>query len=131
MLCVAIIFVILSLIPKQLSEFTKVNSLVSVYARKSYSSKGKSNAMHILLFGDAPPDAVRTFLSECFHSDHGFNETNLVIMRNTQPSDELNAILKSSQFESRVYFIQGNPIYPKDLKRCMAERAKCCIILSN
>jgi hypothetical protein len=105
MLSVGIIFVILALIPKQVSEFSKVNSLISVYARKSYSNKGKSNSMHILLLGDAPPDAIKTFLSECFHADHGFTETNLVIMRNSHPSEELNNVLKSSSFEARVSFI--------------------------
>lgn len=80
--------------------------------------------MHILLLGDAPPDAIKTFLTECFHTDHGFTETNLVIMRNNHPSEELNNVLKSSNFESRVSFIQGNPLFPKDLKRCLAEKGK-------
>jgi hypothetical protein len=130
MLSIGIIFVILSLIPKQLSELSKVNSLISVYARKTYSNKN-ANQMHILLLGDAPPEAIKTFFSELFHSDHGFSETNLVLMRPQQPSDDLNSVLKSQNFESRVSFIEGNPIYPKDLKRCLAEKAKCCIILSN
>ena len=72
MLSIGVIFVILSLIPKQLSEFSKVNSLISVYARKSYSNKGgKGSAMHILLLGDAPIEAIKIFLQECFHADHG------------------------------------------------------------
>ncbi len=36
LLSVGIIFVILSLIPQQISEFSKVNSLISPYARKIY-----------------------------------------------------------------------------------------------
>lgn len=131
MLSIVIIFVMLSLIPKQFSELSKVNSLISVYARKSYSPKGKSNAMHILLLGDAPPEAIKTFFSELFHSDHGFSDTHLVLMRPNQPSEELKAVIKSSSFESRVSFIEGNAIFGRDLKRCLAERAKCCIILSN
>lgn len=82
MLCVGVIFVILMLIPTQLSELSKVNSLVSVYARKAYSgNKTNKNAMHILLLGDAQPDAIKTFFSELFHPDHGFSETHLVLMR--------------------------------------------------
>jgi hypothetical protein len=87
--------------------------------------------MHILLFGDAPLDAIKIFLEECFHIDHGTQETNLVIMRNNPPSEEMNALLKSSTYESRVSFIQGNPLFQRDLKRCLAEKAKCCVILSN
>ena len=120
------------LIPTQLSELSKVNSLVSVYARKAYSgNKTNKNAMHILLLGDAPPDAIKTFFSELFHPDHGFSETHLVLMRPKKPNEELNLVLANSNYESRVTFIQGNPIYPRDLKRCLAEKAKCCIILSN
>lgn len=87
--------------------------------------------MHILLLGDAPHDAVKTFFTELFHPDHGFTDTNLVLMRQKEPSEELDIVLKDNNFESRVSFIQGNPIFPRDLKRCLAEKAKCCIILSN
>jgi hypothetical protein len=94
-LSIGVIFVILVLIPKHFSELSKVNSLISVYARKQYSNKGRANAMHVLLFGDAPPDAIKTFFSELFHSDHGFQETDLVLLRTKQPNDELNAVIKS------------------------------------
>ena len=82
MLCIGTILVILSLIPKQLSEFSKVSNLTSIYARISYSNKGKKDTKHILLLGESPPEAIKTFLTECYHSDHGSNETNVVIMRN-------------------------------------------------
>lgn len=62
MLSIGIIFVILSLIPKQISEFSKVNSLISPYSRIKYSKKGNSTAQHILLLGDAPIDAIKIFL---------------------------------------------------------------------
>ena len=52
-------------------------------------------------------------------------------MRNNPPSDEMNALLKSTNYESRVSYIQGNPLFAKDLNRCLAEKAKCCVILSN
>jgi hypothetical protein len=67
------------------------------------------------LFGEAPVEAIKIFLQECFHQDHGFTETNLVIMRNKPPSDEMNSLLKMPAFASRVSYIQGNPIYHKDL----------------
>jgi hypothetical protein len=52
-------------------------------------------------------------------------------MRNNPPTEEMNQLLKSSNFESRVSYIQGNPLFAKDLNRCLAEKAKCCVILSN
>ena len=94
MLSIGIIFVILSFIPKQISEFSKVNSLISPYSRISYSKNGNSKSQHILLLGDAPIDAIKIFLQECFHPDHGYSETDLVIMRNGPPSEEINVLLK-------------------------------------
>lgn len=86
MLSIGIIFVILALIPKQASEFSKVNSLISIYERKAYK-KAKSKTSHILLFGNAPIEAVKIFLQECFHADHGVSEMDIVIMRNIPPSE--------------------------------------------
>jgi len=40
-------------------------------------------------------------------------------------------ILRQPQFENKVTYIEGNPIHHKDLKRCIADKAKCCVILSN
>eukprot|EP00347_Sterkiella_histriomuscorum_P011662 403371596 len=131
MMCIGIIIVILALIPSQLSEFSKVSNLTTIYSRKHYSNKGKKDAKHILLLGDASPEAIKTFLTECYHSDHGVTETNVVIMRNSPPSEEMSIILRSSNFENKVTYIEGNPIHQKDLKRCLADKAKCCVILSN
>jgi len=83
------------------------------------------------LIGEAAPEAIKTFLTECYHSDHGVTEINVVILRRDEPNEELNAILKSPNFENKVTYIQGNPVYNKDLKRCYAEKAKCCIVLSH
>ncbi len=105
--------------------------MTSIYARISYSNKGKKDTKHILLLGESPPEAIKTFLTECYHSDHGSNETNVVIMRNNQPSEEMKMVLKSPNFDSKVTYIEGKCIYQKDLKRCQAEKAKCCVILSN
>ena len=90
MLSIGIIFVILALIPKQISEFSKVSSLISPYSRISYSPSKASDETHILLLGDAPIEAIKIFLQECFHPDHGYSDTDLVIMRNNPPSDAIN-----------------------------------------
>jgi hypothetical protein len=110
---------------------SKVSSLVSVYARKSYSKKGKNDAKHIVLLGDSPPEAIKTFLTECYHSDHGHTETTVVIMRKEPPGEEMNIIINSPNFDSKVVYIEGNPMNSFDLQRCLLQHAKCCIILSN
>jgi len=131
MLVIAIIFVILSLLPKQWQELSKVSSLTSEYARKSYSNKGKKDQKHILLLGDPPADAVKTFLTECYHTDHGNTETMVVIMRSVPPNEEWLNIIKHPSFEGKVTYLEGNALNHQDLKRCMADKARCCVILSN
>jgi hypothetical protein len=97
-LVIIVILIIITMFPKLWSEFSKVSSLTSIYARKSYSTQGKKDQKHILLLGDAPPDAIKTFLTECYHSDHGITETYAIIMRNNPPTEELLSIIKSPSF---------------------------------
>ena len=93
-----------------------MNSLTSEYSRMSYQ-QSRRDVKHILLLGDSQPDAINTFLKECFHADHGALDTDVVIMRSGPPSDEINQILKNQHFESRVIYLQGNPLNLEDLKR--------------
>jgi len=111
--------IIFSVLPMQFSEFSKVNNLTSEYARARYQ-QSRREVKHILLLGDSQPDAISMFLKECFHSDHGAMETDVVIMRTDPPSEEIKNILKGqhTQFESRVFYLQGNPLNHKDLDRC-------------
>ena len=110
MMVIGMFVVILGLIPKQWKEFTKVRNMTSIYSRRSYNAKGKGDSKHILILGNAPPDAVKTFLTECYHSDHGVTETNVVIMKNHAPSDDMLNILKLPNFHQKVFYLQGNPM---------------------
>ena len=106
MLFILIEITVFSALPMQITEFSKVNSLTSEYARSVYQ-QSRRDVKHILLLGDSQPDAIRTFLKECFHSDHGAMETDVVIMRTDPPSDEMKQIISGSQseYESRVYYL--------------------------
>jgi hypothetical protein len=94
--------VIFSVLPIQFGEFSKVNSLTSEYARSKYQ-RSQRDVKHVLLLGDSQPNAISTFLKECFHSDHGAAETDVVIMRTEPPSEELMQLL--TQFVSRVFYL--------------------------
>lgn len=89
LLVIIAILTIITFFPKLWSEFSKVSNLTSEYARKSYSAHNKKEPKHILLLGDSPPEAIKTFLTECFHTDHGIVETNVIIMRNHPPNEEM------------------------------------------
>ena len=82
-------------IPVTMIEFSKVNSLTSEYSRLTYQ-KSRKDISHILLLGNSQPDAINTFLKECFHADHGSMETDVVIMRNGPPTEEIDQILRSN-----------------------------------
>lgn len=90
-------------IPYQYTEFLKANNLTSLYARQKYQPN-RREAKHILLLGDSQADAVRTFLKECFHSDHGPMETDVVIMRTDPPSEDMMSIL-CGEYKSQVFYL--------------------------
>ena len=58
------------------SELFKMMNLSSPY---EIWYKGSGEKEHILLLGDSNPEAVRTFFSEYFHSDHGQSESDIVL----------------------------------------------------
>ena len=117
-------------VQKQLGEFSNVNNLSSEFSRKSYI-KSRKNIEHVLLLGDSSNEAIDMFLKECFHSDHGGIDKEVVIMRNGPPSEEMNEMLNRAEYESRVYYLEGSPLNHDDLRRCMAEQAKCAVIMCN
>lgn len=100
------------------NDASKVLSLHSQFGNVSYVTS--KNKRHILLLGDFHPAAMETFLTECFHADHGKIETDVVILRNSEPTSEISALLKDPQFDKKIIYIKGNPLLACDLKRCIA-----------
>jgi hypothetical protein len=129
LLFIFIVVTVFSVLPYQLSEFQKAKNLTSLYSRQDYIPSRKE-VKHILLLGDSSADAVKTFLKECFHSDHGPMETDVVIMRSDPPTDEMLEII-NGPYQQQVFYLQGNPFNHNHLKRCMASRAFCTIIMTN
>jgi hypothetical protein len=80
------------------TDMNKFSKLSSKYARIMYE-KSSNDIDHVLLLGEASPDAIRTFLKECFHSDHGAKETHVVMLREGLPTDDILTLLKFPKFE--------------------------------
>lgn len=97
MLFMSVILVALFVIAYQLSELQKVISLHSSFGNISYM--GGKNKKHILLLGEFHPEAIETFLKECFHTDHGKIETDVVILRNSEPTPAISLLLKDPLFD--------------------------------
>ena len=83
------------------------------------------------MLGDSSHEAIDMFLKECFHSDHGGLDKEVVIMRNGPPSEEMTVMLNKAEYLSRVDYLEGSPLNHEDLKRCMAEQADCAVIMCN
>ena len=128
-----VIFIIVSFIMfvnTLFSGLAKIAMLTSEYTRSQYEKTG-NNVQHVLLLGEAQPEAVKTFLKECFHSDHGEVETHVVIMRKSPPTEDINNILKLPEFDTKVTYLQGTPLSHEDLRRCQACDAECAVIMTN
>ena len=110
------------------TELFKMLGLTSPY---EISYKGSDQRKHILLLGDSSPEAIRTFFTEYFHSDHGQSETDIVLCQDRDPTPEISLIIKSPQFDSKITYIKGDPLQPESLERCLAHKATCCVIMSN
>ena len=119
----------LALIPTQWQELIRVTSLQSKYARLKF--KKNSDVDHILMLGNTQVEGFKTFLGELYHIDHGVTDMQTVIMRSTPPTEEMIILLRQSNFQTKVTFLEGNVVNSKDLKRCSVESSKCVIILAN
>ena len=40
-------------------------------------------------------------------------------------------MLKRPEYDQKLIYIKGSPLNRADLKRCLAHKATCCIIMSN
>ena len=129
MLVIGLFLALLIPISTRYGHYTKVSSLSSQYSRATYVAKPSTK--HIILMGECDLDAIDTFLNECFHADHGTSQTDVVILRNSDPTDGIEKVIGMPKFEQKVKYIKGNPLDKSDLDRCKLHLADCVIILSN
>ena len=112
-----VIFAILAVVPVQFQDYFKAKSLTSRFTHISY--KKPKRAKHILLLGDFTHVALKTFLNELYHTDHGHAETHTVILLEKPPSEVLsNNIMKSHK--GKVFLLGGSVFNRADLKRTLA-----------
>jgi hypothetical protein len=67
-------------IPKMTNELLELMKLQSIYARLSYSPKGK-HSQHIVICGDIKSLSIKEFFDELFHEDHENIDLNAVILQ--------------------------------------------------
>ena len=118
-------------IPELSSRLIDLLNSKSKYARIDYANYNSVNIEHIVLIGTVPQTSLKNFLEEYFHADHGDRTRHCVLMMPTRPDTNTELILMKPQFISTLYYIEGNTLDKKDLKRCLVEKARAMIILSD
>lgn len=71
-------YVVFYLLATQLMKLTHLMSLKSPYERATY--KRNPEIPHIVISGEVQVHALRTFIEELFHEDHGSQETHAIIL---------------------------------------------------
>lgn len=128
---VVILLILLALvyIPKQTNELIQLMSTSSIYARAAYKSNPETP--HIVICGQVGVDSLKNFCDELFHPDHGTQDKNAIIIQNCLPNQEMKVFLHAGTFEVSLKYLQGNPIFEKDLSRSDILNSKACVIMTN
>ena len=129
LLIIALIIVALLVIPAKSSQLITLLSSKSMYARRRY--KLVQETPHIVITGSVSTIAAADFFQEFFHEDHGDQPRHAVILLPHRPDPHMENMIRIPSIASNVFYIQGNPLEEKDLKRCQIEKAKAVIILCN
>lgn len=74
---------------------------------------------------------MNDFLGEYFNSDHGSQNRQCLILCPKRADSNLEIVLNNSQYARNVFYLQGDPLVEKDLKRCQAEKSKAIVLLCN
>ncbi|CDW84459.1 cation channel family protein [Stylonychia lemnae] len=121
--------IVVIVIPSQSSKMIQLISSKSVYARRQYKSIDK--IPHIVLIGSVSQITLFNFLEEYFHQDHGQHGRHCVIMMPQRPDPTFEMELMQSKYATSVFYIEGNPLDQRDLRRCLVEKSKAVVILSD
>lgn len=105
---VILITISMSMIIPQTSEIIGLLSGNSIYSKLAYSEVEAIS--HIIITGSVTTVQLTDLLVEFFHEDHGTFPRHCVILSNTRPDNDMENFLRSTEYEKRVYFMQGNPL---------------------
>ena len=117
------------LIPSETGTLFALMETTSIYSRKSYQAIEELS--HIVICGNVTVPALRTFCEELFHEDHGDIEINLVILNSSKPNSEMKRFLHEGSYAINLIYVQGNPMFEKDLNRCDIQKAKAIVIMTD
>ncbi|XP_062510417.1 calcium-activated potassium channel subunit alpha-1-like [Corticium candelabrum] len=89
----------------------------------------KDERPHIVVCGHVTEESIGNFLADFLHKDRPYNNTVVVFLHMEPPSPAVGALVK--RLYTRVTFIRGSILQPRDLERVKLRQAAACIILAN
>ena len=116
-------------LPDQCSILVQLVNSRSRYARKSYKSIEK--VCHIVLIGTVSHGSLLNFLEEYFHKDHGDFMRHCILMQPHRPDPDTELTMSKPKYLTTLHYIEGSSLNASDLDRCLVQKAKAVIILSD
>lgn len=125
-------------IPKSLTDLVALFRSQSAYLAPFKSAKGFG---HVVVIGDFEEVVLRAFLEEFFCKvhlrahlqDHGpiTMRTRVALLSNNDPNEQVQALLESPFYKSRVWYIKGNTLAFPSMAKAKIESALACFIFRN
>lgn len=128
-LLIVLIVTGLFILPSKCAQLMELISSESMYVRRGY--KVVQNTSHIIITGSISDIAANDFLNEFFHEDHGDQDRHCLILQPQRPEGNIENLINSAQHHRQVFYLQGDSLNEKDLKRCQAEKSKAIVLLCN
>ena len=127
-----IIITVLCLLVVILPLYSKLKILLSLttkYSRMTYQ-KNSNKTKHVLVLGECSIESYEAFLEELYNADHGQTNYDTIIMQ-SNPDKEIMKLIKSLSYGQKIFYLVGNSLLQKDLKRCKTDNSICAVILAN
>ena len=121
--------VIIAILPSMLSNISTQFSLNSKYSLMKYEKLSKV-PKHLILAGDCGPESFDACLQELYHEDHGNLNFDTIILQ-VKPNENMLKIFDKKKYANQIYYLVGDALNKKDLKRARADNSICVIILAN
>jgi voltage-gated potassium channel len=101
---IGLIIVTFIIIPKQIGDLITLINMRSVYSRAIY--KKNEDIDHLVVTGNIEIEGATTFCSEVFHPDHGNYTKHVVLLQESEPSQEVMGLLRNPQYELLLVYLR-------------------------
>jgi len=101
---IVLIVVTFMIIPKQTGDLIALINMRSIYSRAIY--KKNEDIDHLILTGNIEIEGATTFCQELFHPDHGNDTKHIIMLQESEPSQEMLWLLRMPQYELLLVYLR-------------------------